>query len=104
MCIVAKDDRRALELSEALDVDLTRRVHENVRDVRISHQRLDGTEPVDLVYDLVGELRAIALAQRDGLLVDQLSDRRSQLRIPAGEIETGETRDVDTLEQQPVQA
>src|SRR3989442_1499570 len=97
--VVAKDDRRRLELAEPLDVDLTRGVDQDVGDVRVAHERLDRPEAVDLVQDLLGEPFAVAHAERNRLLLDERGDRALQLRGGLVHLDARQVGQVHPVEQ-----
>src|SRR5262249_26520693 len=88
----------------ALDVHLARGVDQDVADVGVAHQRLDGAEAVHLVEDLLAELLARALREGQGLLLDQLGGRAAPLGIRASHVHTSEVAEVDAVDQLAVDA
>src|SRR5205823_6857107 len=102
--VVAEHHRGRLELAVPLDVDLARGVDEDVRDIRVAKQRLDGSEAVDLVQDLVAQVLAVAVAERDRKLAKELRDRGPQLALRLIQIHLGEVGEVHPVEQETVDA
>ena len=88
----------------ALDVDLAGGVHQDVGDLRVAEQRLDRSEAVHLVEDLLAQVLAVAVAERDGELAEQLRDRRPQLVLGLVQVHAGEVGEVDPVEQQAMDA
>src|SRR5262249_53000562 len=65
----------------------------------IAHERLDRAKTAHLVQDLVAQDVAVALAERRGLLVDQLGDDRLELGRRAIEVHAAERVEIEALEQ-----
>jgi hypothetical protein len=97
--IVAEDDPRFLQLAPALDVHRPGAVHEHVRDGRVLHERLDGTEPEGLVLDLDDELLALLAAQRGIIGGQHLLHDATDLLLHCVGGEEVQLRQVDTLDQ-----
>ena len=99
--VVAEDHRRRLELADALDVDLARRVDQDVRDLGVAHERLDRAEAAG---PRAGSRRSAVSRsrwlERDGLLLDQLRDRPLAARPSRWSmIHAAEGVEIDALEQ-----
>ena len=100
VAVVLEHDRRRLQLAVPFDVDLIVTVHEDVRDVRVSEQRLQWTEPEELVQHVDDEILALREAQRNrlGLARNHPHDQIANLRL---RLLTGNSR--EALQVQPVQ-
>ncbi|TMA62126.1 MAG: hypothetical protein E6J68_14670 [Deltaproteobacteria bacterium] len=54
--------------------------------------------------DLLAQVLAVAVAERDGELAEQLRDRRPQLVLRLAEVHLGEVGEVDPVEQEAMDA
>jgi hypothetical protein len=88
-----------MELSSALDEDVTISVHEDIAHGRILEKGFEWPEPEDLVLDLLHQKLPLFQAEQNFLVLEDLPNRHSDVFAYAIESHLPHTRKIEQLEE-----
>ena len=99
MAVVLKVRRNLFELAAAFDEDVLVGVDQDVADRRIAQQRLDRSEPEDVVEQLGEQLFAFGQADRCAFFRQNFAEQNANLAFSARPVRLGERLEVEAADQ-----